>query len=841
LTGISETEKIVEIKHVLEHLIQHKNVDSLRFKNGKFNETSSSKDIESFIRHLLFLYRTGRIQGLDFAPRRFLKAALLHYTLPREDGLRKSDDAASYGAWRKTLLTAVNRLESKTIKLLRGDVPREYFVWYWQGLKGIDLQSIIGNHKVASNPRANRRSGPTKYILIPPANLETATTYDNYLRDLLTRLHLKSETYDIVLLDCNSISEYRNKGIIDSITDIFGTGEPSGALIPQHFRVGATRNGSIDALPATRNFHLPAAHEAFFRHTPERSFENLRGIVRNFLGEGSMKGDADGLISDATNRQIYMHYWRLQHEGAQHRIAGSLDLSSDILVAKDSNAFSAVLSNNDSQKGRNDEHIKPILSPFTVASELGLPFIPMQLARGAHATYTFMAYTANGITNPVDPRQSFASTRPPPKQVMDEDDKGRMLYVYDQKVLQTRLFKVLNLIFNFVPDCALCLDHHFSALLRQSFSNHWFDPCLPIEAVGFQTEERGIDVLDEPARFGESKYLNCFGGFCFGVSSATSDPVDVAEVALRLAKLLSATPGTGAVRGLTTGVRKRLMSYDIALPLSDYDADFLKLPDEEKEEGAATTVPITTVTTATSKSSSDVLPTPKLGAVRPNFELWPQIEAEISDTFRLYIAALFIYRAIHMEVSALRHSTLHLFSKNILAGRATREKPSQDIDRYNNMLWLLGVIDAPHKTGERAALEALKPSDVRAYLKNLELLMRRLVAKSSSRVGAGYDLGAVIDNNIGPLMVDSDYVLGILRDCAERTERSDITQIKPDDLNDSDNAEIREERNDRRLAHFNSLRHTIVTGLSESLSETIIRKIQSNCNAHGWTVDFVGT
>jgi hypothetical protein len=844
-TSRSETddiETINTIKGSLDTIISHNAVKDLRFKESRFNDRNSTDDIESFVRHLLFLYRTGRIQGLDFAPRRFLKSALLHYTLPSE-GVSIDPDP-NYSAWRKLVLTAVNRLESSTIKSLRKDVPREYFVWYWQGLKGVNLQAVILNYKFAKQKQIPLHRHPgqrrqTNYILIPPAISETTTTYDDYLRDLLTRLHLKSETYDIVLLDCNSISEYRNKGIIEGFTDIFGAGEPSQGEISQHFRVGATRNGTIDALPVTRNFHLPAAHESFFHPTREQSVEGIRNIVRDFLGKGlsSVRGDANFLIASSMKEKIYLHYWGLQTESAQEHIAKLLKLESDVAISKDSNAFSGVLSHCEQNKGK--QQSRPMLCPFSVTLEADLPFIPMQLARGPHAAYTFMALTANGIIDANELHQSFVSIS---KHKDDDvgDDGTRSLDIYSPQVLKARLVNVLDLIFNFVPDAALCLDHHFSALFRQSLSTQWFDPCLPIEAVGFQKDKNYIDVLPDPARFGERKYLNCFGGFCFGVSAATQDPGDVAEVVIGLARSLSTDPAPkgSEARPSVEEPRKRLMSYDIALPLADYyEAGLLKLA--ESEDGAP---PKDEAGRVLEEKSADLLATPKSGAVRPNFELWPQIEAEISDTFRLYVAALFIYRAVHMEVSALRTTAPRTSIENVLFTRAMSERDVQETDHRQAMLWFLGAAESSrHATGERAALEVLKPSDVRAYLSNLGTLMDKLVDRSDSQyIEKGYDLHAVVENNIGPLVVDSDYVLGILRDCVDRTERSKISLLKLDDLEIAKDPDVRTKREEFLIKHFEPLRVMMVEALAESLAETVIRKIKSNCHAHGWHIELVG-
>jgi hypothetical protein len=792
-----------ELKKRLREQIIHSDLAKLRLENAQAADTKDlSNDIVSYVRHLLFLYRIGRLHGLNASPKRFLLSALFQYTVLQDEG----DNTAKYATWRKDLLAAMNQIDRSDFGNLRDPIPREHFVWYWQAL---DLR--VGIRKTILNYK-----GPTEQdLLLAPEEEIKAYTYDEYLRDLSARLHFKSEFYDIILLDCNSISEYRNKATIECFEEVLNQGRFQDD-IPQHFRIGKTTNGSLDALPVTRNFHLPAAHQTFFSDAG-REEDALRNIVRSFMGandELNKHGRAVYLQDIESRRAVYKHYWGREHEYALQPLIEIFSADNNLPVVSSSNAFSGLLSS--AESGQPEHSDLGILCPFSLGADAYCNMIPMQLARGAHATYTFMAYSANAFHYAGDLRQSFLSTRLP-RGVVKKLDAKPTIYMCPTSALAARMKRVLNLIFNFVPDAALCLDHQLSALVRdlESVRDRWFDPCLPIEAVGFQQAFKEIEALRHPARFNDEEYLNCFGGFCFGVSATTQDPVYAASVARDLAKELSANSHSiEEPYEQLVAWRQRLKPNDIAMPVSDfYKAKVFK---EDTPRDVVVSVE-----------------TPTRGAVRPNFELWPHIESEIADTFRLYVAALFLYRAIHMEMSATKfiEGKSEEF-ETALSIRATAKSAPKDVQADRSLKlkarWYLGVdaASSSHQTAEHAAIDVTTSKDVRLYLGNLGKLMRRMVQTQRSEDENRADLEAVIDDNISPLLADSDYLLGILRDCADQTAQRKLSRLAEDGAG----------KDGKRIDHFLPVRNAMLDALATSLARTITDKVRSHCRNHGWDV-----
>jgi hypothetical protein len=814
------------IKHFAE-LLEHKFIDELRFKADSPDDTALSEDINSLIRHIIFLYRLGHLPVFYASPKRFLKAALLHYTVPNSSGT----DGADIRQWRRRILMAIDRLSPGTVAKVRLEIPRELFVWYWTELDATAtfFSSVI---KIMNGPDEGTESATIKDVWNPKAlilranDLDNKKTYDEYLRDLSKRIYQKDEYYDLILIDSNNVDEYRSKGAIESYQLVFhgkkvSKREKSGS---RHLGIGHTVNGVLDALPVTRNFHLPGSHRKFDENPYGKGMEGLEplfGAVGKFIGAANYperyNGDASELISEDVRSALYEYFWAPDLNAALRGLAsGIFNGQVSVPELSASRSFSAVLTSSDQEN--------PKLIPFIIGFGSGYNFIPMQLARGAHAAYTFMAYTANiPLTERGKiPLPSFISIQQSNGQHQDGDLPT--IVVVSARALQARLSKVLNLAFNFVPDGSLCFDHHFSAYVRNAdpLTKFWFDPCLPIEAVSFQED---IEVLPSPAYFEPGRSLTCIGGFCFGVSERASDASQAALVAsdfvLKLAQAAQTERNESTRNSRLRTARMALRNNHCMLTYSDL-AQLELISDEARKKGE--------------QDDKLNIPTPASRAVRPNFGLWPHIEAEISDTFRLYMAALFVYRAIHFEISALDTTNM---ANNELYRRSVRfiTRGSGNVHPGEATKRFFGVVGSSEytepsedRTGEHLAIAELRSKDILAYLENLRNTMKVLAAKMYERRA----LSANVEDNMKPLLADADYLLGILRDCAEKSNSEQIKKIQERDLeNKGEHAGAQK----RRIERFLSLRDAMVNSLAENLARTVSDKVQSYCQMHGYTVE----
>jgi hypothetical protein len=234
---------------------------------------------------------------------------------------------------------------------------------------------------------------------------------------------------------------------------------------------------------------------------------------------------------------------------------------------------------------------------------------------------------------------------------------------------------------------------------------------------------------------------------------------------------------------------------------------------------------------------SHLLGTPQSGAVRPNFELWPHIEAEISDTFRLYAAALFLYRAIHLEIAGLDHASVPFFTSDFFTRvrkkRSPMHRASHDVKHECD--WFMEGRD--ETTAEGLAIDVLQSDDIRRYLGNLQGVLGAL----ANRVDVEGKLGLadLVINNIRPLLADADYLIGILRDCSDRAARAVAEIPKLTDFalraKHDDFSTVRK----RRADYFLRTRHAMTELIAKSLADTIVDKVESLCRMRGWTVSYI--
>ena len=806
-----------ELKRRFEEFLKGTDIFDLRISKDKSTDPMSWKvDIENFFRFLLFLYRSGQLPAIVHLPKRFIKAQIMQYTLPNPD--LPNDIYDKYQEWRNILLDTIDQLSNESLLSLRSNDPKEFVLWYWRALDLhiSDPASMVKIIKDKFGREGNRR------IIVRPNVVNTSQTYDAYLQDLSSRIYQRNERFDVVLIDSNTIYDYQSKGAITSFEMLYQDSKgrslsTSEGDMRQHFAIGKTKNGHLDALPATRNFHLPARGIHFFKAVPKellnaehKNWESLKVIydgVCDFLGINNDESEA-GNIPVSLGRDfnnLYDFFWPVAEEMVIEKFVEQVWKGSNPKpIAKVKDPFSCTVGCGEKT---------PFLTPFILSLGGCVPFIPMQLAAGAHAAYTFMAYTANLGDEPK--QQSFISILS-----IDEANTNTGVVGIVTEGLPERLKVILRMMFNFVPDSALCFDHLLSAVIREddTLKDFWFDPCLPIEAIMFQHHNPDIKVNTTPAKVAGERFLTCFGGFCFGISTDSQRPADAAvaawdfvyEQSSRATSELKRTREKKARDGTNTAI---LNKYDRMIPLAELRALITK---HGEAAGDA------------EETDFCMIESPKYGAVRPNFELWPALESEIASTFRIYSAALFVYRAIHFEIAALNQTTIHDFlTTNLGEDLQKKHKKHGEEDLLH---WFIGenMTESFHSSPELLVMDVLKAYHIKQYLSNIAHCL------SCHPKCSNDPLKEVIKNNIDPLITDADYLVGILRDCADKVE-----------IDDDDRMELAHFKTGKgggdvakkmRKRHFEKVCDQMLDKLAASLTETIVTKAYSLCSSRGWKV-----
>jgi hypothetical protein len=813
---ILEQQRGNDLKKKFEELLGHKKGADLRIPDaeGKRGETGWTEDIENVLRVLLFLYRSGKVPELTNLPQRFLKALFLQYTVPQPIGTVLGDE--QYLRWRARLLSIVDQIDNPIYSKLSNTMPLEYFIYYWSALDlpktdRASLSKIIEHY---NGP------GAQNYFIVPlGANAqEKPETYDEYLRGLSQRLYQRHEYYDIVQIDTNTIYDYRSKGAITPFNVLY---QLNTRELGPHLRIGQTNDSELDALPASRNFHLPAWHQSFKWRTGEGEEQAAKKTIKSVRAFLALEaGNSGGNLADLKNCDVLSELKKLL--GAPQSLTQFVSQywkGASVEIARSPyDAFSWAAEENGSAR--------PIVTPFLLVPGDVAPFVPMQLARGAHAAYTFMAYTANTPTLGQDNTESFVSIGGADKKFAnggEQEPHKPILKVLKRTTLETRLTDVLNMMFNFVPDAALCCDHLLSAAIRDDvdLKSLWFDPCLPIEAIRFHKKSPEIFVNVTPTNAGANALLTCFGGFCWGISAAAHDAKSAASVAWNLVvsqakEAMESRENTPLPNSVLLAPTDRMIPLEDLKKLRDDDAEIAKAIKE-------------------TETRRRLIPTPKSGAVRPNCAVWPQIEDEISDAFRLYSAALFVFRALHFEMYCMNEIGFANFVNTRLCKRAFA-KHGQPPEAAA-AAWFVAAEGqaASHKSAELLCVDALHSDDIKNYLSNISscLSAHPLCSAKDPRFGP---LDEIIRNNIEPLKADADYVVGILRDCADKVEAVNITMLRLDDIKSNNPGAA---QNTRHQAHFEQIRTKIIESLARSLAETVVTKIASHCESSGWKPEFV--
>lgn len=318
-------------------------------------------------------------------------------------------------------------------------------------------------------------------------------TYEQYISDIDKRLRFGISESDLVLIDSVLLAEYKSKGVFDTVYYYLRDelDEREGKLT--ELEIGKTDNGLIEAIPITRNFHMPGHGKDYASDGPDICNKNR-------------KFSDIAVLSEQIPKNINDKWVKLR--GGKAKLLFSNPGRSSTSNAQD--------------------NISIVFEQFITFMGREIPFVPMQAARGAHMAYTFFAYL------------SCTSIKQPSFIALDEEYRrkngGISIKVLHPQLLKNRINHFLQFVYSFVPVSSLCLEHILAAALRthRSFKSIWFDPCLPIEAQKFQMEE--IKFGERPLQTGsDDSSLSCLGGYCLALDHKADVKHSVAKIGLNLA------------------------------------------------------------------------------------------------------------------------------------------------------------------------------------------------------------------------------------------------------------------------------------------------------------------
>jgi len=537
--------------------------------------------------------------------------------------------------------------------------------------------------------------------------------YNEYFRKIDKRVRDKEIAPDIIMLDSVKIAEYGAKGVIDGLRHP-SVKEKIGDL-GEESRLGRTVNHRFAAAPITRNFHLPAFGN--LGSSPSDHADKVAEILEG--NEGSLKD----ILEDA------------YHQGS----------SSEVHIGKVVRESWETPGELEGRRGRrrcypfSDYAVEGEQSGQLVTRMMdGEPFIPMQLALGAHTAYTFFAYMA-GIPTFTKSQSSLIEVD------MKKEYVIRMYNdVKNDRLEYNRAYYFLKTVYLYVPFMSLCLDHTRSGIVRDEKNKLWFDPCLPVEAPYFQRSTSSINFGPRPILANDAQpnsRLSCIGGFCLAISSNSDVKKDASTLSIEIAE-----------------------QYFKKIKNSDTNENYIQICiDYTKDDSRPDYYH--------NIENSEI-------ARRPHFEGWPLIQDIISRTVRVYVAALMVYRSIYAEAKKLR--------EDVDDSRENEKKLANkyDEDEFEKLPLEVGG-DALNFYLRGCSEEDVSPiltvQRIKNYVESCEdLIVNTFEEKDCEDTGWG-------EANFAPLRYNASAIYGILSSVLERTgstprSSNDVIEIMAHDM-----------------------------------------------------------
>lgn len=551
------------------------------------------------------------------------------------------------------------------------------------------------------------------------------TTYDAYVDHVYERLGRLAEPIDLVLADLIMLIDLDERRLITAI----GPDRELARFYKRGSRIG--RAGDLGRL-ATVNYHVPArAPTASLIISAPTGTEPAEQGGDDLLKKLVETGDAAAIFkfspqrtkggdrqADKGNFQHALDFpktWRDEvQESLRNLPSGSLGLT----PAEFAHRWLGVPRDPNVQ-------LKSTRDPFLLGLGTKHPIAPVQFAAGAHATYSTFAYFANcaplvaGLVEKadVDQDQGGEFVEPSTGKPLDARNEcvlrrgGEYLRMPPRRQLQDRAEMFFGFIWNFAPALSLCLDHVAAARARtQLLKDRWFDPCLPVEAVLFHADNwlRAMQIGASPAWVGQKIVrLSCFGGYALAVSSEAIWPRDAQTMAGQLVERLAQTdPNSPYHRIIPSAVDPNLINDS---------------------------------------------------SVRPPVSFWPSMDAVISETVRLYMAALVVLRCLKLDASLVATTVVGSTSQQQYDAFATAVKTlssgfASDLNHRDKN----AEISAADLFGEWR-----RHVTVGAVTRIFDELQKRAKPLCQGKPA----LEAIINSSISSLKTDADYIVGIVSTC----------------------------------------------------------------------------
>lgn len=377
---------------------------------------------------------------------------------------------------------------------------QELVLLYWSNLDKLEKSDVKDHNEESEiNIESVIKKCPETVKEIKP--IPVTGNYESYINYLNKELQFHMHIPDLILIDTILLAEYKEKGVFDSIQNYLKQElkDELKNMNESQSEIGKTLNGSLDTIPLTRNFHLPACGKEF-------KFNYLDKYIRFDRDNFEIKDTFP--LKEIVVRKNKNHFVQ---KDVRNKWECNLMFSAD----GNKNRFFSI-----------DKIEITDWVPFITYMGNAGPFIPMQGAKSAHMAYTIFAYFAGGGDDHSD--CSFLKIEQHKNDVYE-------IIIWPQSKFKKPVSEFFRCIYNYVPFISLCCEHNTSAILRYFKNKLWFDPCLPIEAERFEIEADKIIFGSKPAN-GVDNYLSCLGGYCLALVNNSKDKYKATEAAIKISK-----------------------------------------------------------------------------------------------------------------------------------------------------------------------------------------------------------------------------------------------------------------------------------------------------------------
>ena len=228
---------------------------------------------------------------------------------------------------------------------------------------------------------------------------ELGGTYEEYKWEIDQRLQSQIGRPDLILMDSILLADYKSKGALYTASYYISEEDLRSKIKDlAEKEIGATVNGHLEAIPITRNFHVPGHGMNFFDEEIENVLKNDKKKLPDILN----------VYETSRGRNTRWESWLNLNQFLPYSLLGTT-VESEKTISTDVN-------NIDGQ--------------FVTSMGDEIPFIPMQAARGAHITYTFFAYLAGASKN--EERHSFITV----EKNSSEERRNICLHIYSSELIR---------------------------------------------------------------------------------------------------------------------------------------------------------------------------------------------------------------------------------------------------------------------------------------------------------------------------------------------------------------------------------------------------------------------